>query len=85
MSRQTFETAISTCKGIIPLVHYLFKRYPSMQTSILGNIESDYMEGRFGWWQLCGGNYYNSVTQFLQAEKMTRLMSMGYKMKFQRM
>ena len=43
------------------------------------------MEGRFGWWrQLCGGNYYNSVTQFLQAEKTIRLRSLvstGYDMK----
>ena len=42
------------------------------------------MEERFGrWQQLCGGNYYNSVTQFLQAEMMIRLrplVSMGYKM-----
>ena len=42
------------------------------------------MEGRFGWLQqLCGGNYYNSVTQFPQVEKMIRLrslVSMGYEM-----
>ena len=32
---------------------------------------------------ITGGNYYNSVTQFLQAKKMTclrPLVSMGYKM-----
>ena len=84
MSRQTFETAIRTCKGIISLMHYLFERYPYLEFILLGNIESDYLEGRFGLWrQLCGGNYYNSVTQFLQAEKTIRLrslVSMGYKM-----
>ena len=44
-----------------------------------------FLEGRFGWWrQLYGGNYYNSVIQFLQAEKTIRirsLVTMGYDMK----
>ena len=32
------------------------------------------MEGRFGWWS-CGGNYYDSINQFLNAEKSIRLRS----------
>ena len=49
---------------------------------LLGCIQSDYLEGRFGWYrQLCGANYFNSVLQFLQAEKSIRIRSlvkMGY-------
>ena len=81
---QTFETAIRTCQAIIALVMYLFDRYPELDFILLGNIVSDYLEGRFGWWrQLCGANYYNSVTQFLQSEKTIRLRSLdaiGYDM-----
>ena len=82
LSRQTFEAAIQTCKALTSLVHYLFDRYENLDYVLLGNISSDFLEGRFGWWrQMCGGNYYNSVTQFLQAEKaihIRSLVSMGY-------
>ena len=85
LSSQTFQCAIRTCKAIIVLVRDLFDQYPELDFILLGNICSDYLEGRFGWYrQLCGGNYYNSVIQFLQAEKTIRLRSlidMGYDMK----
>ena len=52
---------------------------------LLGMIQQDCLEGRFGWWrQLSGGNYYNSVLQFLQAEKTIRLRCLvksGYQLK----
>ena len=37
---------------------------------MVNTCQSDYLEGRFGWYrQLCGGgNYFNSILQFLQAE-----------------
>lgn len=85
LSKPTFECAIRSCKAILSLVPYLFERYPNLDFILLGNICSDFLEGRFGWWrQLCGGNYYNSVIQFLQAEKTIRIrspVSMGYDMK----
>ena len=69
---------------MIALIRYLFARYSQLDFILLGNICSDYLEGRFGWYrQLCGANYYNSVTQFLQAEKTIRLRSlvnMGFDM-----
>ena len=75
---------MSVRKAILALVHYLFETYPKLNFILLGNISSDFLEGRFGWWrQLCGGNYYNSVMQFLQAEKtvcLRSLVSMGYNM-----
>ena len=76
LSIPTFKAAIRTCKAVI------FDRYENLEYILLGNISSDFLEGRFGWWrQMCGGNYYNSVAQFLQAEKTIRLrslISMGY-------
>ena len=51
---------------------------------LFGHIQSDCIEGRFGWSrQLSGGNYFNSVLQFVQAEKKIRvkcLVKMGYLM-----
>ena len=42
------------------------------------NIQQDALEYRFGWYrQLGGGNYHNSVLQFLQAEKTVRIRSLG--------
>ena len=44
---------------------------------ITGHIQSDFLESRFGWYrQLCGANYYNSVLQFMQAEKTIRMRSL---------
>ena len=62
----------------------MFARYSLLDFILLGNISSDYLEGRFGWYrQLCSANYYNSVTQFLQAEKticLRSLVNMGFDM-----
>ena len=81
LSLLTVTAIICTCKGMIALIRYLFAQ---LDFILLGNICSDYLEGRFGWYrQLCGANYYNSVTQFLQAEKTIRLRSlvnMGFDM-----
>ena len=51
---------------------------------LLWLIQSDYVEGRFGWFrQLNDGNYYASVLICLQAEKTIQLRSLveyGYNM-----
>ena len=76
LSKATFQAAIRSSKAVISLVHYLFERYENLEFILLGNILSDFLEGRFGWWrQMCGGNYYNSVIKFLQSEKTIRLRS----------
>ena len=44
---------------------------------LTGHISSDFIESRFGWYrQILGANYYNSVLQFLQAEKTIRIRSL---------
>ena len=84
LSLRTFEAAIRTNKAIIVLAEYLLEHKTYLNYVLLGNIQSDYLDQRFGWYrQLCCGNYDNSVTQFLQAEKTVRLRSlvkMGFDM-----
>ena len=69
---------------MIELVQYLLNTKNEINFVLLGLIQSDFLEGRFGWHhQLNGGNYYASVLQFLQAEKTIRLRSLvefGYNM-----
>ena len=56
--------------AIIELVEYLLTK-EDIEFVLLGLIQNDYLEGHFGWFcQLIGGNYYSSVLQLLQAEKM---------------
>ena len=65
------------------LVNYLLDE-KDFSYVIPRNIQSDPLEGRFGWLQqLNGGDYFNSVTQFVQAEKTIRIRSliqMGFNM-----
>ena len=81
---QTFGAATQTSHAYPLLVDYIFKN-PDFDYVLTGNISSDFIEGRFGWYrQLCGANYYNSVLQMLQAEKRIRLRSlinMGFNLK----
>jgi hypothetical protein len=76
LSAQTFHTARVTSRTFVSLVKYLLDE-KDLDYVLLGLIQSDYLEGRFGWFrQLCGGNYFNSVLQFLQAEKSIRIRSL---------
>ena len=76
LSKPTFDAAIRTSGAIPKLVNYLLDNW-SMEFILTGHIQSDFLEGRFGWYrQLCGANYYNTVLQFLQAEKTIRIRSL---------
>ena len=44
LSQQTFDAAISTCKAIIGLSHYLFERYPNLNYILLGNASNYFLE-----------------------------------------
>ena len=81
LSSETFYTAKVTTKNFISLGNYLLDQ-KDIDFVLLGLISQDFLEGRFGWRrQLCGGNYLNSVLQFLQAERSIRIRSlvkMGY-------
>ena len=76
--RQTFA-------GAMPLLIDHLLNECEVKFILTGHIQSDFIESRFGWYrQLCGANYYNSVLQFLQAEKPIRVRSfvkMGFPLK----
>ena len=84
LTRETFHAVKHTTLAMIELVQYLLNTKNEINFVLLGLIQSDFLEGRFGWYrQLNGGNYYASVLQFLQAEKTIRLRSLvefGYNM-----
>ena len=75
-SKETFNAIIQTTKGIPHLVDYLLD-IKELDYVLLGFIQSDYREQRFGWYrQLCGVSYFNSVLQLLQPEKSIRIRSL---------
>ena len=84
LSEQTFHHAKVTTLNLIHVANYLLDE-KHLDYVLFGKIQSDPLEGRFqNYRQLCGANYFNSVAQFVQAEKKIRLKSlvkMGFFMK----
>lgn len=73
LSRETFFCAIQTTTAIPKLVDHLLKK-KSLSYVLLGKMNSDPIERRFGHYrQLAGANYFLSVRQFLEAEKSIRI------------
>ena len=85
LSSPTFQALIQTVKAVKELCVYLLENDNDIEYLLLGFLQQDFLEGRFGWYrQLSGGNYYCSVLQFLQAEKTIRLRNLvtaGYNLK----
>ena len=76
LSKQTFSTAKQTTNMLQGLINYLLDE-KKFSYVLLRHIQSDAIESRFGWYrQLSGGNYFNSVLQFIQAEKTIRIRSL---------
>ena len=66
LSKQTFATSTQTTRALPGLLEYLLKE-KGLEYVLFRNIQSDFIESRFGWYRhLCGGNYFNSVLQFIQ-------------------
>jgi hypothetical protein len=73
LSSETFFCAQQTCTALPPLIEYLLTK-KGLNFILLGKISSDPIERRFGQYrQLAGANYFLSVRQFLEAEKLIRL------------
>lgn len=73
LSKETFCAIRQTTAGLIQLSNYLLEE-KHLSYVLLGLINSDPLEKRFGWYrQLSGANYYLSLKQFLEAEKKIRL------------
>ncbi len=76
LTDETFLAVIQTTKASIEVAEELLTR-DEIEYVLLGNLQSDPIERRFGWYrQLAGGNYFISVRQILEAEKSIRLKSL---------
>ncbi len=76
LTDETFLATIQTTKASIEVAEKLLS-LDGMRYVLLGNLQSDPIERRFGWYrQLSGGNYFISVRQILEAEKSIRLKSL---------
>ena len=72
LSAETSLAAQQTCTALAALCDYLLEN--GFDYVLLGKINSDPLEKKFGWyWQLSGANYFMSCRQFFEAEKKIRL------------
>ena len=78
MSKDTTQGAAVTCRGLVGLTNYLLDRHGDVLCYVLlGKVQSDRIEGRFGYLRkLAGGNYWASVRQFLEGEAVIRVKSL---------
>jgi len=76
LSAETFTTAIQTTDVLPQLAADLIQTH-GLDYVLLGKIQSDPLEKRFGWYRkLAGSNYFCSVRQMLDGEKSIRLKSL---------
>ena len=76
LTDETFLATIQTTKASVEVAQTLLEK-DYFEYVLLGNLQSDPIEKRFGWYrQLAGGNYFISVRQILEAEKSIRLKSL---------
>ncbi len=76
LTRETFLATSQTTKSLIGVTKYLLTE-KTYKYVLLGQLQSDSIEKRFGWYrQLSGGNYFVSVRQIIEAEKSIRLKSL---------
>lgn len=75
LSRETFLAVRHTCIALADCASYLLDRL-SFSFVLLGKLQSDGIESRFGWLrQLSGANYYISMRQVLESDKKIRAIS----------
>jgi hypothetical protein len=76
LSRETFLALRQTISAFVPLSRYLISEQ-SFSYVLLGFLQSDRLEGRFGWFrQLDGGNYFISLRQVRESERKIRIISL---------
>ncbi len=77
LSRETFQSAKQTCESLASVSEYLI-HIKSQSYVLLGKIQSDKLEGRFGKLrQLTGGNLFASVRQFLESERTLKIKNLA--------
>ena len=76
LSKETFLALRHSCLAIADCVSFLLDRR-GFNYVLLGHIQSDAIESRFGWFrQLAGANYYVSTRQVLEGDKKIRALSL---------
>ncbi len=73
---QTFTAVKQSTQALVELAQHLISQ-EGFQYVLLGQLQSDPLEQRFGWYrQMSGANYFVSVRQILEAEKAIRVRSL---------
>lgn len=76
LTRETFLATKQSNRVLIKVSEYLLET-EGFHYVLLGQLQSDIIEGRFGWIrQLSGANYFVSLRQILEAEKSIRVRSL---------
>lgn len=75
LTRETFLALRQTCLALADCAAYLLDRL-GFNFVLLGHLQSDAIESRFGWLrQLSGANYYISMRQVMESDKKIRALS----------
>ena len=76
LTRETFVAIRHTCLSLADCASYLVDKL-GFAYVLLGHLQSDAIESRFGWLrQLSGANYFISMTQVLDSDKKIRALSL---------
>ena len=76
LTEETFLATIQTTFATVEVASSLLEK-EEYSYVLLGHLQSDPIEKRFGWYrQLAGANYFVSLRQILEAEKSIRLKSL---------
>ena len=76
-SSQTFFAAKLTSESLAAVSEHLILQQ-KQEYVLLGKFQSDRLEGRFGRLrQMCGGNLFNSVRQFLESERTLKVKNLA--------
>jgi hypothetical protein len=77
LTAETFQTAKQTSEGLAALLEFLILESKQPYV-LLGKIQSDHLEGRFGKLrQMTGGNMFASVRQFLESERTLKVQNLA--------
>ena len=77
LTKDAFQCLKHTTEGLASLCEYLIM-YKNVEYILLGKIQSDRLEGRFGKLrQMSGGNMFASVKQFLESERSLKLKNLA--------
>ena len=75
LTRQTHTALCHTIYGMVEVIKYCFEEL-NLNYLLLGKLQTDPLENRFGKYrQLAGGHYHISIRQLYESEKRLRIQS----------